>query len=303
MLPIGMKNDLNVDQIKKLWILDLIIQSGSLKAAAARAKISPSAVSQSLTGLEKNVGKSLVIREKGSVVPTQDALSILEIVRPAFSVFEKLSELGSQPVPQMSWLNFGTYESIAVDILPGLIHRLKERLPNLRLGLRIGRTGQLLTMVRKGELCSAIVTEVDDLEKFYKALVFQDRLGVYVSAKHPIGQAGSKALEKYGFGSLASGKEGLPRYYSRFMKRLGAAKPSVISESFETLRVAAASGAIAAVLPHRVAMRSDDLFEITPPGDAKNSGTHNIFVVSQPNCDRVEADFLAQETRRLIFKN
>lgn len=58
-----MKNELNVDQIKKLWILDLIIQAGSLKSAAQMAKVTPSAVSQALSSLEKNVGKPLVIRD------------------------------------------------------------------------------------------------------------------------------------------------------------------------------------------------------------------------------------------------
>lgn len=299
-LNTGMKNDLNVDQIKKLWILDLIIQSGSLKGAAARAKISPSAVSQSLTNLEKNVGKSLIIREKGTVIPTQDALSILEVVRPAFEAFDRLSELGSQPVPQMTWLNFGSYESIAVEILPGLIHRLREKMPNLRLGLRISRTGHLLTMVRKGELCSAIITEVDDLDRFYKVEVAEDRLGVYVSARQPISQLGWKATETYGLGSLSAGKEGLPRYYSRFLKRMGTIKPTVLSESFETLRAATVSGAIVSVLPHRVAMRGNDLVEITPEGTAKDAGIHKIFVVSQANCDREEADFLADETKRLL---
>lgn len=302
-VPDGMKHDLNVDQIKKLWILELIIQSGSLKGAAARAKVSPSAVSQSLTALEKNVGKPLVIRDRGSITPTQDALTILEVVRPAFEVFDRLSDLGSQPVPQMSWLNFGTYESIAVDILPGLLHTLRAKLPNLRLGLRIGRTGQLLTMVRKGELCSAIVTEVDDLDRFYKSLVAEDRLGVYMAARHPDLHLGMKAIEKCGLGSLTAGKDGLPRYYNRFLKRLDHAKPTVLSESFETLRAAAAGGAIAAVLPHRVAMRNNDLVEITPEGDEKSTGAHKIFVVSQANCDRAEADFLAQESRRLLAKN
>ncbi|NJL25787.1 MAG: LysR family transcriptional regulator [Calothrix sp. SM1_5_4] len=303
MLEAGMKNDFNVDQIKKLWILDLIIQSGSLKGAAARAKISPSAVSQSLTALEKNVGKPLIIRDRGVVSPTQEALSILDVVRPAFEAFARLSEFGSQPVPKMAWLNFGTYESIAVDVLPGLLHRLREKLPDLRLGLRIGRTGQLLSMVRKGELCSAIVTEVDDLDKFYKALVFEDRLGIYVSARHPAAQQGFKTVEKLGLGSLASGKDGLPRYYTRFMKRLGTIKPTVLSESFETLRMAAVSGAIATVLPHRVATRSSDLVEITPKGDEKSTGAHKIFVVSQANCDVAEADFLAQESRRLLTRS
>ncbi|CAN5623317.1 hypothetical protein BH10BDE1_BH10BDE1_09490 [soil metagenome] len=303
LLKAGMKNELNVDQIKKLWILDLIIQAGSLKGAASRAKVSPSAISQSLSALEKNVGKPLIIREKGSITPTQDALSILEVIRPAFAAFDRLTDLGSQPVPQMTWLNFGTYESIAVDILPGLIHRLRDKMPHLRLGLRISRTQNLLTMVRKGELCSAIVTEVDDLDRFYTKEICEDRLGVYVSSRHPIAQLGWKSVEKFGLGSLASGKEGSPRYYQKFLKKIGSPKPSVMSESFEALRVATASGAIASILPHRVAQRSSDLFEITPSGLGKDQGVHRIYVVSQTNCDREEADFLAAEAQRLLATN
>ena len=297
-----MKADFNVDQIKKLWLLDLIVQSGSLRAAAARAKISPSAVSQSLTSLEKMIGKSLVIRGKVAATPTQDALLILDIVRPAFEAFERLSELGSQPIPKMSWLNFGTYESIAVDILPGLIHFIRSKMPNLRLGIRINRTADLLTMVRKGELCSAIVTETDGLQKFYQVPVLEDRLGVYGSARHPSGQMGLSAIEKFGLGSLAPGKDGLPLYYKRFMKKLGTVRPSVLSESFETLRAATASGAITSVLPHRVAMRSDDLNEIIIKDIPQHIGAHKIFVISQ-NCDREEADFLAQVCKRLLSRN
>lgn len=297
-----MKNDLNVDQIRKLWILELIIQAGSLKGAAARAKISPSAVSQALTALEKTVGRPLIIRSKGSVSPTQDAINILELIRPAFEAFDKLSSLGSQPVPQMSWLNFGTYESIAVDILPGLLHRLRDVMPNLRLSLRIGRTSQLLTMVRKGELCSAIITEVDNLERLHKIQISEDRLGLYVSNQHPIAQKGWKAVETHGLGSLAPGKDGLPRYYNKFLKRLQGLRPSVLSESFETLRAAAASGAIVSVLPHFVATRHSDLLEVTPPGPDKENGRHGIFVVSQSNCDVEEAQFLAQESKKLLFR-
>lgn len=299
----GMKNDLNVDQIKKLWILDLIIQTGSFKGAAARARISPSAISQSLSALEGNVGKRLVIRNKGSVIPTQDALNILEIVRPAFQVFDRLNEIGRDPIPHMDWLSFGTYESIAVDILPGLVHSLREKMPKLRLSIRINRTDQLLTMVRKGELCSAIVTEVDDLDKFYCKTVYVDRLGVYASPKHPTGQMGSRAIERFGFGSLAPGRDGLPRYYTRFMKRFHTMKPLVLSESIETLRAAAVSGAITAVLPHRVAMRTNDLVEITPDPESKDNGAHQILVVSPNNCDRDEADYLAKETSQLLARS
>ena len=125
----------------------------------------------------------------------------------------------------MTWLNFGTYESIAVDILPGLIHRLRTTMPNLRLGLKISRTANLLSMVRQGELCSALIPEQDELGRFYTREVCTDRLGFFVSAKHPISQLGWDAVNKFGLGSLSPGKEGLPRYFTRFRSRRATSVP------------------------------------------------------------------------------
>ncbi|RYZ86907.1 MAG: LysR family transcriptional regulator [Proteobacteria bacterium] len=295
-----MARDLNVDQIKKLWILDLVLQHGSLKQAALQAKVSPSAISQTLTSLEQSFGKPLLIREKGSVLPTQDAIAILAIVRPAFEAFENLKNLSDAPVPKITWMNFGTYESIAIDLLPGLIHSLKQKLPSLRLGLRISRTSNLLTMVRKGELCSALITEVDDLDRFYVKTVTEDRLGLYVSKKHAIAEQGWSAIEKNGYGSLAPGKDGLPRYFSKFLKQYDLTKPTILSDSFETLRAAAAAGAIVAVLPNRVAKRNDDLEELRPKTQNKETGRHKIYIVSKSNCDQEETDFLAEEAKRLL---
>lgn len=299
-----MARDINVDQIKKLWILDLVIQKGSLRKASLHAKVSPSAISQTLSSLEQAFGKPLLIRDRGIVIPTQDALEILEIVRPAFDAFERLRFYTGAPVPKMSWLNFGTYESIAMDLLPGLIHSLREKLPDLRLGLRISRTSHLLTMVRKGELCSALIAEVDDLHRFYVKDVTEDRLGLYVSKLHPISSHGWSAIQKFGFGSLAPGRDGLPRYFTKYVRQYELTKPTILSDSFETLRAAASAGSIVAVLPNRVAKRLDDLIEISPKRsngkEAKESGRHRIYVVSQTNCDRSEADFIAELAGKLL---
>jgi len=301
-----MFKDLNVDQIKKLWILDLVIQQGSLKKAALKAKVSPSAISQSLTALEQVMGRPLLIREKGTVTPTQNAIALLEIVRPAFEIFDKLKDINQTTVPKISWLNFGTYESIAVDLLPGLIHALKEKLPSIRLGVRISRTSSLLTMVRKGELCSALIPEIDNLERFYSVVVGEDRLGFYFSRNH-IHQYDSKQLLKQtGLGLLATGKDGLPRYFSKFLKQFDLPKSTIMSDSFETLRAAAVAGTIVSLLPHRVAMRQENLVEVTSVlskgKSLKELGTHKLIVISQMNCDREETDFIAEESRRLLLK-
>ncbi|MGE3386043.1 MAG: LysR family transcriptional regulator [Bdellovibrionales bacterium] len=299
-----MARDLNVDQIKKLWILDLVIQQGSLKKASLQAKVSPSAISQTITSLEHSFGKPLLVREKGSVAPTEDAISLLEIVRPAFEVFDRLRNLNHAPVPKISWMNFGTYESIAIDLLPGLINSMRTKLPSLRLGLRVSRTANLISMVRKGALCSALITEVDDLDRFYVKEVTEDRLGLYVSKRHTIVSDGWDAIEKYGYGSLAPGKDSLPRYFTKFMRQRGLNKPAILSDSFETLRAAAAAGSIVAVLPNRVATRQDDLVELLPKSSSekapKEIGLHRIYIISQANCDREETDFVAQESRRLL---
>lgn len=295
-----MARDLNVDQIKKLWILDLIIQCSSLKKAALQAKVSPSAISQTLSALEESYGKPLLIRERGSVAPTLDAEAILSVVRPAFEVFEKLKSINNGSAPQISWLNFGTYESIAIDILPGLMQGLRQKLPKARLGLRTARTSQLLTMVRKGELCSALIAEVDDLDRFYVKEVYQDRLGLFISAKPPIAKMGWQAIETLGIGSLAPSKDGHPRYFSKFLKQLEPAKPILLCESFETIRSAAVAGSFVAVLPHRLAKRHDDLLEIHPSKPLKEKGLHKLLVVSQLSCDRKETDFIAAEAARLL---
>ncbi|MGE3682233.1 MAG: LysR family transcriptional regulator [Bdellovibrionales bacterium] len=299
-----MSRDLNVDHIKKLWILDLIIRLGSMKRAAVQAKLSPSAVSQALSSLEHSTGKPLIVREKGLVTPTPEALSILNVVRPAFDVFERLKSLNAAEAPQMTWLNFGTYESIAVDILPGLIHRLRTLMPRLRLELRISRTVNLLTMLRKGELCSALVAEVDDLSRFYQKTVCEDRLGFFVSARHPISELGWKAVTEFGVGSLSPSKERLPRYFMRFLKQAGGLRVSIYSDSFEALRCAASAGALVSVLPHRVATRRDDLMEIFPErGKLRDNGKHRLLVVSLANCDKDEVDFLAGATQRLLSQS
>ncbi|MBH46878.1 MAG: hypothetical protein CME71_01765 [Halobacteriovorax sp.] len=296
-----MSRDFNVDQIKKLWTLDLVLSHGSLKHAALKAKVTPSAISQTITSLEQSFGRPLLIRDKGSVRPTPDAIAILKIVKPAFEAFDKLKDINGEPVPELSWINFGTYESIAINILPGLISSFKLKLPNLRLGLKISRTSNLLTMLRKGELCSALITENDNLDRFYSIDVAEDRLGLYISRSLP---ATLTTIERLGFGTLEPGRDGLPRYFSKFLKNLKLDKPTILSDSFETLRAATASGSIASVLPQRVASRNEDLVEVTSLKSSKRAvkdlGLHRLVVVGQNNCDREEIKFVASETSRLL---
>lgn len=284
--------DLNVDQIKKLWVLDLAIKNGSLKKAALEAKVSASAVSQSLSALEKSVGKPLLIRDKGTVRATEEALEILKIARPAFDVFDQLKNLTFNSTPALAWLKLGTYESLAVDVVPNLIHSLKEKLPELKLKVHVTRTGNLLTMIRKGELCSALIAEVDELDNFDVQDVGSDSMGLFIrKSADPLGN---------GFASLSPGKDGHPIYFQKFLGQFNGEAPQLLSDSFEALRAVAVSGAMSAILPRRVAHRDDQLKELPLPDDKGLRGDHKILLISPGNCDPEETQFIANEARRIF---
>jgi DNA-binding transcriptional LysR family regulator len=305
---------INVEQIKKIWFLHLVTEEGSLRGAALRAKVTPSAISQAISSLEAGIGQRVLIRRKGAqrsgvdqslesrVEITSMGRSLLDQARPAFEILASLSATAPQQVPRISWMNLGTYESLAIDLLPGLIRSFREKSPDMRIGLRVARTPQLLQDLRQGELCAAIVTEFDDIDKFYTREIGEDRLGVFVANTPEFREQGWKSIDRKGVGSLLPGRNGLPRYFTKFLRAYDLAKPFFLSESFETLRAAAVSGATAAVLPEMVALRTPgQLIEIHPPQtQIGTQGRHRILVIGQKSCDREEIDFVAAEANSLM---
>ena len=127
--------------VHKLAVLRLLLDQGSFKAACQQAHLSQSAISQIVTQLESLFGTTLIVREQGKVLPTAAGSELVKRVRPILDSLDELAERSFiSDLPAMRWLSFGTYESIAIDILPTFTRRLWERLPNLELQLRTARS-------------------------------------------------------------------------------------------------------------------------------------------------------------------
>ncbi len=292
-----------IDQLRKLWMLDTLIEQGSFARAAAKAKITRSAISQTISQLEKAHSKILLIREKGSVKPTFYCLEILAKVRPLLNSLESLRINQPENIPQMSWLDIGAYESLAVTLMPPLIEVLQRKCPGIKLTVKVARSGKLSTMVRKGELCMAIVIENDLMEGLTVVPVGEDRLGYFVSTSLAANLKTWEAAKLLAIGDLLSGPEGAPRYHSKFIEASGLpGQPSFMSDSLEAVLAATAQGSIVGVLPARVAARArTKLIEITPQQIIeKGLGFHKICLISRQNCDPKENDFLVAELGALL---
>ena len=64
--------------VHRLWLFSLVADYESFKQAATRARISQSALSQSLKVLEEVFGRTLLLRGKGQVTLTQEGAALLK---------------------------------------------------------------------------------------------------------------------------------------------------------------------------------------------------------------------------------
>jgi DNA-binding transcriptional LysR family regulator len=291
-----------IDQLRKLWILDLVVQQGGFQKAALKAKVTRSAISQSVSQLEKLHGKSLLIRDRGNVRATPYCLEVLAKAKPVFESLLHLEPTGLK-IPAMTWLDLGAFESLAISIMPRLLRVLEKKCPGIKVTVKVGRSGKLAGMVRRGELCMAIVIENDLLSGLTVIPVADDRLGLFASSAVTAELRSWDAVEKLPLGALVAGPDGQPGYFTKFSKALNLTrKVSFSSDSLEALLAAACHGSIVAILPARVARRGkSELVEITPPEIIKKRlGHHRICLISQKNCDPAENDFLAAEIKILL---
>ena len=290
----------NVDNIKKLWILRLILETGSLRKAAQVAKVSPAAVSQTLSSLEKIYQKPLVLRKNNnSIEPTKEALKLVEWMSPVFEALDELDMKVNTKIPSIAYINLGATDDFSLKYTPLLFKELKAVLPHLKLTTHSGRSDDLLKMIRKGELCSAILVADDSaLEPFYVITLYEDKFGFFVSPSFEH-KSLEELIETQGLSMLRTQTSGLPFYMSQFLNQFSPKlNPSFLSDNFTTISKMASVGDTVALLPQLMAQK-EELIEVFPQKPLKHSGRHKVVLVSEKYCDKEEVNFIAEKLKKI----
>ena len=114
---------------------------GGVGAAAKRHRLSPSAVSQAIRGLETHFGLQLLKHSKNRFELTAEGQALVDRSFKVFAATEALQE-------EMDWLkeanaghlNFATQQSIAHHLLPAFLAQLQRDYPHLQPKIRLGPT-------------------------------------------------------------------------------------------------------------------------------------------------------------------
>lgn len=134
----------------------VVVESGSIAAAARRLRLTPAAVSQRLGTLEEDIGHPLVTRIGRTVQPTKGGLAILKHARMLVEAARDLRAIAANEEPK-GRLRLGATASALTGLLPGIVSRLSARHPLIDYFVRPGSSLDLYQDVIAGNLDAAII--------------------------------------------------------------------------------------------------------------------------------------------------
>lgn len=133
---------------RQLEVFRAMMDVGTTVGAAKQLDLSQPAISQHLSQLEAELGLVLFVRERGRLVPTEQALALYDDVAYAFEGFERVMNL-AQTIRRhdVGILRIGTPFSMCEALLPRVVARVAEGHPNVRFAIEMGRYETLVSLV------------------------------------------------------------------------------------------------------------------------------------------------------------
>lgn len=113
------------------------IERGSISAAADSLGYTPSAISQLITSLEKELGLKLLVRSQKGVKPTSEGETLLPAFRSYIAKEQDIYHIASELKGVVKGnLSIAAYPSVATNWLPEIVRRFKSEYPGIHINIR-----------------------------------------------------------------------------------------------------------------------------------------------------------------------
>lgn len=128
------------------------VERGSFRAAAEALGYTPSAVSQLVAALEKDLGLTLLIRSKQGVITTPEGDRLVPIVNSYLAREKEMYELASELQGMaIGNLTIAAYPSVATTWLPEIVRNFQHEYPNIQFDIMEGIRGEIFSHLDRHE--------------------------------------------------------------------------------------------------------------------------------------------------------
>lgn len=137
--------------LKKYEIFLRVVEAGSLTRAAQSLNCTQSAVSHGLISLEQELGFPLMRRSRAGIRLTEEGERLLPAVRAVMNAAEQLRQVaaGVQGL-ETGTVRIGTFTSVAVHWLPGMIKAFRQDYPGVEFRIMSGDYHDVEQWLRAG---------------------------------------------------------------------------------------------------------------------------------------------------------
>lgn len=170
-------------ELRELRAFVAVVEEGGLSAAARRLHVSQPALSQTVSGLERQLGVKLLVRGSTGARVTDAGTALLGEARAVLARHDQaLRVMAGYTGPGGGALRIGVPLELPAGLLDPALAELAEAHPDTRVQARHLSTAEQLAALQAGELDVGLLRERPAGAEYDALLVVRERLGVLVAA-------------------------------------------------------------------------------------------------------------------------
>ena len=151
---------MNLRELEYIVALD---EERNLKRAAEKVSVTPSALTQKVMQLEKDVGIALFIRSRTGFTPTEAGTEYIDAARRILQIkkdtYNELHDMSNQ---QSGTLNVGIFPERGADIFSSIYPKFHDRYPDIRVNLVETSVFSQQKLIKNGSLDLGLMTLSDE---------------------------------------------------------------------------------------------------------------------------------------------
>ncbi|PRA00923.1 LysR family transcriptional regulator [Arthrobacter sp. MYb211] len=174
--------------LRHLEIIAELPEHATLGSAASELRISESALSQSITAIEKIAGEPLCLRRKAhGVSMTASGEYFASMARKIIAQVDELqATFPHQEGKLRGPVRFGCFASLSPHVVPALLEGFPRVHPELDVSVRVGTHEELIPALNSGDLDVAFVYDLLLPQEMNKQVIYETEMQVVLHPEHPL---------------------------------------------------------------------------------------------------------------------
>lgn len=173
--------------LRDLQYLITVADLRSFNQAADKCHVSQPALSNQIRKLEETLGVTLFERNNKRVMVTEQGEAIVAIARRILSDVEGMHEVAQNAQDPLSGkFRLGAFPTLSAYLFPGLVPKIVQHMPKLKLVLVEEKTHILIAQLKRGELDAAFLALPVTDDQLEVTPLFDDEFLLAVQPRHPL---------------------------------------------------------------------------------------------------------------------